>query len=438
MRLPFSGRPLVRDWNLGAWLVLLATLPLGFYSYYQNSRIGPFNWDPGGTMGVNYRTYHYAVERALDGQTFYDVTPPGTYDWAVYLYPPGTLPTFYPFTLFEWTTGYAILTGLSILAAGLATWLLVRYVESLGPELGWVDFGLVFAAVLFSTHAYGTIYYGNINILLALALVGGFLALQRDREYLAGGVFAVTALFKVFPALIGFYLLRIRKWYAVGAALVTGVGGLVLGVILYGLDATVYYFTDVVAGRTETELFTGGYPVEGIFYITIQRPISRLVSALWPSAPYLVIFGASVIICASILAYFYDDLTTELDRQMAIFATLVVMLVLVPSLQWYLVLLYFPLVTVLYLWQDGLSRYLFVLGGVLFSVTGNTEDTVEALERAPDIVETVGYPIAVAATPPLYGLLLMLAACAIHKYRSRDDSGRTVRAISTVASRYVR
>jgi hypothetical protein len=425
MRSSFTARPVVSQVNLGAWLVLVATLPLGFYSYYQNDRIGPFSWNPGETMGVNYRTYHYAVERALDGQQFYGVSPPGTYDWAVYLYPPGTLPTFYPFSLFEWTTGYAILTGLSVLAAGIATWLLVAYVESLGPELGWIDVGLVFSALLLSTHAYGTIYYGNINILLVLGLVVGFLALRRDSEYLAGGVFALTALFKVFPALIGFYLLRVRRWYAVGAALATGVGGLVVGVLLYGLDTTLHYFTEVAAGRTETELFTGGYPVEGIFYITIQRPISRLVSAVWPSAPYLAILAVSVLLCAAILAYFYYDLATELDHQMAIFATLVVMLIFVPSLQWYLVLLYLPIVTLLYLWRDGPSRYLFLLGGVLFSVTGNTEDTVEALERAPDLLETAGYPIAVAATPPLYGLLLMLAACAIYKYRSGETGTRS-------------
>jgi hypothetical protein len=426
MRSSFTARPVVSQVNLGAWLVLVATLPLGFYSYYQNARIGLFTWNPGETMGVNYRTYHYAVERALGGQQFYEVSPPGTYDWAVYLYPPGTLPTFYPFSLFEWTTGYAIITVLSVLAAGVATWLVVEYVESLGPELGWIDIGLVYAALLLSTHAYGTIYYGNINILLVLGLVGGFLALRRDREYLAGGVFALTALFKVFPALIGLWLLRVRRWYAVGVALLTGVGGLVVGIVLYGLDTTLYYFTDVAVGRTESELFTGGYPVEGIFYITIQRPVSRLVSAVWPSAPYLAIFGISLVVCAAILAYFYDDLTTELDRQMAIFATLVIMVIFVPSLQWYLILLYFPLVTLLYLWQDGPSRYLFLLGGVLFSVTGNTEDSVDALERAPDLLETVGYPFAVAATPPLYGLLMMLTACAIYKYRNRQIDTRSV------------
>jgi len=420
----FPSRPLVRRWNLGAWLVLLATLPLGLRSYYVSDRIGLFTWNPGETMGVNYRTYHYAVERALGGQGFYDVSPAGTYEWAVYLYPPGTLPAFYPFTAVHWTAGYAIMTVLTLLAAGGATWLLVRYVESLGPALGWVDIGLVFLAFLFSTHAYGTIYYGNINVLLALGLVAGFWALHRDRESLAGVSFALTALFKLFPALVGLWLLRTRRWYAVAVAVATGVGGLVFGVLLYGLDPTQYYFTEVVAGRAEAEQFAGGYPVDSVFYITIQRPVSHLVSAVWPSVPYLVVLGVSLLVCAAILASFYYDLSTELDRQMAILATLIVMLVVVPSLQWYLVFLLLALVPVLYLWREGPGRYLFVLGGVLVSVTGNTEDTVDALGMAPELVERILYPVAVAATPPLYGLLLMLAGCAWYKYRSRDRQPR--------------
>ena len=422
MRASFAARPLVSRRALGAWLVLVATLPLGLRSYYRNGQIGLFTWEPGGRMGINYRTYQYAVERARAGQTFYDVPPPDTYEWAVYLYPPGTLPSFYPFTAFEWTTGYAILTVLSVLAAGVATRLLVRYVESLGPQLGWIDVSLVFVLFLLSTHAYGTIYFGNINLLLTLAIVAGFWALARDREYVAGVSLALPALFKLFPALAGLWLLRRRKWRAVGVAVVTGLGGLLLGVVLYGLDTTRYYFTEVMAGRTEAEQFVGGYPVDGTYYITVQQPISHLVSAIWPSAPYLATLAVSVLVCLGILAYFYHDLTTELDRQMAIFATLVVMLVVVPSLRWYLLFLVLPLVALLYLWQDGPGRYLFLAGGVLFSVTGSTGTVVGYLEMAPDLLETVGYPIASSAVPPLYGLLLMLAGCAWHRYR-RQEAG---------------
>lgn len=414
----FWSRPVVGRLNFGAWLVLLATLPLGLYSYFTTDRIGFLTWKPGETMGINFRTYHYAVDRARDGVSFYDVTPLDSYEWAVYLYPPGTLPSFYPFTVFQWTTGYLLMTGLSVVAAVLGTWLLVRYVESLGPQLGWIDVGLIFAPLLLSTHAYGTIYYGNINILLVLGIVTGFWALHRGRGNLAGVSFGLTALFKLFPTLIGLWLLREREWEAVGAATVTGLVGLLVGVVLYGFDTTRYYFTDVVAGRTDAELFTGGYPTDSFFYITIQRPISHLLATVWPSVPYVAIVAVSVLLCGGILAYFYADLTGERDRQMAILATLVVMLIVVPSLQWYLVLLLLPVVTLLYTWRAGPGRYLFLAGGVLYSITGNTEDTLSALELAPDGLETVGYPVAVAATPPLYGLLLMLVGCAWHKYRA--------------------
>lgn len=418
----FAARPVVSRRALGPWLVLLATLPGGLRSYYSRDRIGLFTWEPGGAMGINYRTYHYAVERARAGKTFYDVAPPDTYEWAVYLYPPGTLPGFYPFSLLEWTTGYAVMTGLSVLAAGIATWLLVDYVESLGPDLGWIDLGLVFVAFLFSTHAFGTVYYGNINILLALSIVTGFWALGRDRESLAGVSFGLAGFFKLFPALVGLWLLRVRELRAVGAAIVTGLAGIVFGLLVYGLDTTRYFFTEVLSGRSEAEQFVGGYPVEGKYYLTIQQPVSHLVSTIWPSAPYLAILGASMLVCLGILAYFYRDLTTELDRQMAIFATLAVMVIVLPSLRWYLLFLFLPLVALLYLWQDGRARYAFMAGGVLFSVTVSTEDVVDFLEGTPEFVETLAYPIGSTGVVPLYGLLVMLAACAWHKYR-RDGHG---------------
>lgn len=421
------ARPLVSRRALGAWLVLLGTLPMGLRSYYLTDQIGFFTWNPGGRMGVNFRTYHYAVERAREGLLVYDAPPPDTYDWAVYLYPPGTLPSFYPFAPLDWQTGYAILIILSILAAGIATWLVVRYVESLGPALGWIDVVLVFAAFLFSTHTFGTIFFGNINLLLALGIVGGFWALTRERDSVAGVAFGVVALYKIFPALIGLWLLRTRQWRAVAAAIATGVGGLVLGLVLYGIDATRYYLTEVMIGRTESELFVGGYPIDETYYVTIQQPISRLVAAIWPSAPYLVIFGVSVLVCLGILAYFYRDLSTDLDRQMAIFATLVVMIIILPSLRWYLILLYLPLVSILYLWQDGRARYVFIAGGVLMSITTSTEGVVMVLGDAPNIVETLAYPIGSSGVIPLYGLLVMVLACAWEKYRRRpkSDSGES-------------
>jgi hypothetical protein len=421
----FFTRPLVSRRFFGAWLVLAATIPLGIRSYIIRDRIGLFAWDPGRMMGINFRVYHHAAELALDGKPFYDAPPPEAFDWAVYLYPPGTLPLFYPFTLLEWSTGYTVLTSLSVLAATGATYLLVDYVESFGPRLGWVDVTLIFLALLVSTHSFGTVYFGNINLLLALGVVFGFWALLRDREVASGAAFGVVALFKVFPALVGLWLLRDRRWHAVGAAILTGVAGLLAGLALFGVDTTAYYFTDVLTSRTDTSQFVGGYPVDGLYYVTVQQPVSWLVAAVWPDAPYAVILLVSVLVVAPTVAILYRDIKTPIDRQMAIFVTLAAMVTLLPSFRWYLVFLYPPMVTLLYLWTEGPSRLLFLAGGLLFSVTFSTESVVDALDGVPEPLHSVAYAVGGSAVLPLYGIVLMVVACLWYKRVSPEKTSKT-------------
>lgn len=412
------GRALVSRRFLGAWLVLIATLPGGLKSYWSKSGVDPTTWNPDGKMGVNFQTYHHAAELVLDGEPFYDVPPPDTFEWAVYLYPPGTVPVFVPFTLVEWRTGYAILTGLSLVAAVAATWVLVDYVESFGERLGWIDVVLILLALSLSTHAYGTIFFGNINLFLALGVFVGFWALERNYQVGSGILFGLVAFFKIFPAIIGLWLLRRRRWRAVAAATVTGLAGLALGIVLFGVDTTLFYFTDVVSGRTETEQFVGGYPVGGTYYVTIQQPLSHLVSILWEDAPYYVIFLVSLLVVGPVLAYFYRDVETVVDRQMAIFVTLSVMLTLFPSLRWYLVFLYLPLFSLLYLWDGGYSRWLFLAGGVLFSATFSPSDALDFLAYVPEPIYSVAYPVATSAVLSFYGISLMVLACAWYKHES--------------------
>lgn len=410
------GRPLVTRRFLGAWLVLVATLPGGLRSYFIREQIGITAWNPGEKMGINYRTYHHAAELALDGQPFYDTAPSAAFDWAVYLYPPGTVPLFYPFTLVGWETGYAVLTGLSVVAAVVTAALIVDYVESYGPALGWLDVVLILLSLVISTHVFGTIFFGNVNLLLALGVVFGLWALERDREALSGVAFGTVALFKIFPALVGLWLLRRRRLRAVGAAIAAGLGGLLFGLVAFGPDTTVHYLTEVLTGRTDTSAFVGGYPVDGTYYVTVQQPASWLVATLWPDAPYGVIFGVSTACIAGVVAYFYRHVETPIERQMAIFVTLAAMVTVIPSLRWYLVLLYLPMITLLYLWTGGYSRLLFLAGGVLLSATISAEAVVEGLSGLPEPLYSVGYALGGSAVLPVYGLGLMVLACAWYKH----------------------
>ncbi len=414
----FTDRPLVTRRYLGAWLVLVAALPWGLYRYYSNGVV-PLDVGAstsGAYMGVNFHVYYATAQRVLSGGPIYGVTPDPATSNFVYLYPPVTVPSFLPFTLVDWTTGYMLFTALSVLAGLVSTVLIVRYIESVGTPLGWVDVGLVFGLWTVSIHASATVFFGNINLLLGLAFALGFWALATDRDAAAGVAFALAALFKLFPALVGLWLLRDRHWVAAGSAILTGIGGVVAGAALFGVEPTRQFFTAVLPGRTDSSLFVGGYPVGAEFYITVQRPLSHLVWTIWPEAPYALLPASTAAVCGAVLAFFYRYRETDRDRLIAMFATVVVLLVVIPSFRLYVPLLFLPFVALLYTWRGGPGRRLFVLGGVLFSVVARPEHVLTAAASLGPLSGPVA-AVGRVVTVQLLAYAIMLGACAWHVSR---------------------
>ena len=413
-----ADRPVVARRYLGAWVVLLTALVPGLGSYYEKPEIGLFAWGVGTTdgntyMGVNYHVYHVAAERAVAGESFYDVAPEPAGETLVYLYPPVTTFAFAPFTPVDWTTGYTLLTLVTVLASILGTALLVQYIEELGYPLGWVDVGLVFSLFVLSIHVAATVFFGNVNVLLGVAFVVGFWALARDRETLAGVAFALAALFKLFPALVGLWLLRDRRWVATGVAIGTGLAGVLVGILAFGPGTTVHYFTEVLQGRTDSGMFVGGYPADGRFYVTLQRPLSHIVWTVWPDAPAAVLPVASAAVCGVLLAYFYRFVETTRERLMAMLATVIVTLVLFPGFRLYAPLLFLPLVALLYSWDGGPGRRMFLAGGVLFSVVARPMHVLSVAESLGPL-EGVVVAVGTVATIQLYAFALMLGGCVWH------------------------
>jgi len=414
---PTTDRPFVADSHAAAWLVALALLPFGLDAYWDNPRIGLTTWEPSSLMGVNYHVYHVAAEAAMAGENFYTVHPPGQPAYH-YLYPPASVIAWYPFTAVGWTTGFALLTLLTVLAGLASAWLLVEYVEEFGPALGWVDVAIVTAAFVLSTHSFGSIYFGNVNVLLAVAIVAGFWALTVDRDGLAGVSFAGAASVKVFPALVGLWLLREKEWKATAVALATGIAGLVAGVALYGFDRTWYYFTVVPGERSRTAQFVGGYPVDAFPYVTVQRPLSHLLWSVWPAATYTHLVVLSVVVCGVVLAYFYLDVSGEHERLMAVFATMVVTVLVFPALRWYVVLVYLPLFALAYVWREGPGRLAFVAGALLFAV-GETPTEVAAYAGSlPGPLADPAVALASTVSPQTAGLTVALAGCVWYKTRT--------------------
>lgn len=406
-----------RERPIGAWFVLVTGILLGVRTLYL-MRLGRADW-----LAMNFQVYYHAAETAMVGGDFYAATPP---DWPQYryLYPPVSIVAFYPYALpGSWVPGYVVHTLVAAATAAVGGALLCRYVERAGRSLSRVDYVLVAGFLLLSIHSVPTLFYGNVNVHLAALTVLGFVALDRDRETLAGASVALVAFFKVFPALFGVWFLRRRAWRAVGSALATGGGLLALGVPVFGVETTRTYLTEALLPRNRADLFAGGLDPNSA-YLTLRRPLSVLFPEMDPALLVLLPFA----LLGPVVAFLYTGIDDRTDRLVAVHGTLTATLLVLPSYFIYYVYLSFPLVALLYLTDPGRARTLFVAGaavGNLSFTLNNVENVVRLLPEAarPALFAAVR-PAFTLATPIEYGMVLMLGACVVHR-ATRETAVRT-------------
>ncbi|NHN49757.1 DUF2029 domain-containing protein [Halostella sp. JP-L12] len=382
-------------------------------------RLGRADW-----FAMNFKVYYHAAEAAMAGGDFYAATPP---DWPAYryLYPPVSILAFYPFALPEtWVPGYAVHTLLAAAAAVAGGVLLCRYVERAGRSLSRVDYALVAGFLLLSIHSAPTLFYGNVNVHLAALTVLGFVALDRDREALAGAAIALVAFFKVFPALFGVWFLRRRAWRAVGSALATGGGLLALGVPLYGVETTRTYVTEALLPRNRADQFAGGLDPNSA-YLTLRRPLS----VLFPEMDPTLLVALPFVLLAPVVAYLYTGVEDRTDRLVAVHGTVTATLLVLPSYFIYYVYLFFPLVALLYLMDASRARTLFVAGAAVANLSFTLNNAENVVRLLPEVVRPTLFaavrPTFTLASPIEYGMALMLGACVLHRATREAEAVRT-------------
>lgn len=366
-------------------------------------------------IGLNYRVYDVAARAALNGGEFYAVTPPSSR--FQFLYPPVTVLAFVPLALLgPWPVGYAVLTAISVAASGWLTLALVRHVESLGYSVPRRDRLLLGLYVLVSVHAVPSLAYGQINHLLVAGVAGGLMLLERDRESLAGVALAVPAFVKVFPAAVGLWLVRERAWRAIAAAVVTAGTLTAAGLVAFGPESYRTYLFEVLLARRDSAAFAGGLD-PAVSYVTLRRPLSVLFPTVDPTW-YAV--GAGGLLAPALAALYWRPRGTT-DRLVAIYATLVAMLLFFPSLLLYYVYLTFPLVVLLYDLPSGWGRRLFVAGTLLANLSLSFSTVPRLLGLLPlepataRAVLVALRPLFSLGTPVLYGCLLSLAGCLLYR-----------------------
>jgi hypothetical protein len=399
--------------NRAVWLVLATgtVLGLGVFLYHLVARPA--------TVGLDYRVFHAASEAALAGRDFYAVSPADSS--FQYLYPPVTVLSFVPLAALDgWVPGYLALTALSLVASALAARVLCRHVASLGHTVPPAERVLVGAWLTVSTPAALSLVYGQTNHLAVAGLVVGLAGLLGGRDRLAGVVLALPAYLKVLPGVVGLYLLRRRAPRAIGAGLGTALALTAVGVAVFGPDLHLTYLTEVLVARRDTAAFVGGLD-PAAEYVTLRRPLS----VVFPAAdPALYAVGAAALLFP-VLAALYWRVETHTDRVVALHGTLVVGLLVVPSLLLYAAFLAFPLVVLLYELPAGRARRLFVAGGLLTNLSVSFDGIRQLFGAVPlgaagrEWLLSLFRPVFTVGTPVLYGCLLSLAGCLVYRWTRR-------------------
>jgi hypothetical protein len=362
--------------------------------------------------------YYYSARAALRGADFYAVNPIGQ---AGFRYPPAVVLAFVPHAaLGDPVLAYALQWLLNLAALGGLAVLVIRAVERAGVALTTLDRVLLATTVFLVGPVGVNLVMGQVNPLLALGLAGGAVLLERDRDAAAGAAFGLVALVKLFPALVGVWLLRRRAWRAIAAATVTGVAGLAVGLLAFGPDASVTYVTETLAGETAVASFAGG-PDPTAPFVTIRRQLAVLAPGL-PSS-WLLPVGALVL--APVFAGVNRVVADLRSRLVALQGTLLATLLLLPLEPFYVILVLFPLLPLLYALDDGWPRRLFLAGALLLlvPVTWASVTSVTAVlpAGAASVVRDAATGLFSFVLPPTIGAWLVLAGCLLYQHRAATE-----------------
>jgi hypothetical protein len=418
--LRFWERSTLRNLRLRAVLLACVVVGLLVPTYFFVMADAPrIAWD--------FRAYYTAAEAALNGEPFVgiDTGIPGV----SYVYPPVAVTLFLPQAAAGgWKLAFVLQTVVNVAAALALAALVVRTVESRRGRLSVVDRILVVGFCVGSAPAMAILGQGQVDMLIALALASAFLALERGKQGIAGAVLAGASLVKVFPVALGLWLVWRRAWRAVGAALITGIAGLALGWLWFGLDAYRRYL-DVLVDRSRIAEFACTVS-PNFFAMSLYRPFSQLLPNVDPHlyAPLSLLAVTPVVaLVANREREFAGRLTTYLV------AITVTLLVSPASNVLYVTYVYFPLVCLLYLEGSRRRQSMLLVGtvAITFPVQPRQIGTVLSMLGVPDPIGSqvlfVVSELLTVASIPLLGLLAILAWATLRSVRPEEQSSVEVR-----------
>lgn len=201
-------------------LLLVAYVLLGFATQSKWGALKPFDSDL-----HDYRVYDRSLDAMLSGRDPYAIRRVEN----GFLYPPPSLLLLEPFRILPTLQLRGL--SLSLLSAVLMIVMLVGIARLYGIQVRrvWFWFPLALGFAPFFT----MIRAGQIDMLTQFGIFLLFWA-ELSRPIISGLGFGIAVLTKVSPLLFGFYLVLMRRWYALGVAVLFLLVISAVGLLRYG------------------------------------------------------------------------------------------------------------------------------------------------------------------------------------------------------------
>lgn len=392
---------------VAVWVLTIVTglaMPIFFFTVATENPIG---WD--------FIAYISAAEAFLAGEDFIGLEP--DHGRGEYVYPPIVVLGFVPYALIgNWSIAFGIHLVINLAILTTCAILTIRAIEDLGTTLTVGDRLLITTVFTVSLYPMIALGQGQIDPLVALALIAVMIGVERGRWRTAGGAFAVAGVIKLFPFAFGLWLARLRYLRAIVVAGGGAIAAALASVAVFGIDLHQSYWTLITDERSRLDAFAEGMS-PNFFDVTLVRPAAALLGDL-PAITYVVV---AVVIVAVPLAYVYRTVDTPEKRYITFLATLVGVMIALPSTNLnHLLYLYFPLLVLSYRLPPGRDKHLLVAGIAMLAIPLQPRIIVT-------IVDVIGLPTAsidtvvtaILGTVPiaLMGALLILAGCAVFAHK---------------------
>ena len=235
-----------------------------------------------------------------------------------YNYPPFFAPIFVPLSFLSLTWAFHVWSIISIVLILTSARLLLNLQEKRSSR----DFVTAVLIVFAFFPVYRGLYNGQTNALILIALTLTYLALKRNRGYLAGVLLALGLIKPQLVIFIAAMLLYHRRWRTVFAFSVTGGVLLIISWMMVGIDGLISY-VDLVRHMSNWNALAGIYPatmpnLRGTVYRFGQFYHTWSGTELSP----IVLGGIILILSVIVLAFMFrawkgtwNSTSPEFDRQ---------------------------------------------------------------------------------------------------------------------------